>query len=152
MRRILWGASIILLALTSYADEGKIQHQLLGFHTMDFSSEFWDSMKYDHKFQGKISEVLRYEDIEKIFILRCYMHIPGHEYLERTIRASIPAESQFSVGPVPERILRNLRTPLLTALLQTKKGRFGLLTIYPGMTIIELNEQCGMVLEKATEK
>jgi len=152
MRRILLGASIILLALTIYADEGKIQHPLLGFHTMDFSSGFWASMKDDYKFQGKISEVLRYEDIEKIFILRCYMHIPGRDYLERTIRALIPAESQFSLGPVPERISRNLRTPLLTALLQTKKGGFGLLTIYPGMTIIELNDRCGMVLEKTAEQ
>ena len=36
------------------------------------------------------------------------------------------------------------------ALVQTKKGEFGLLTIYPGMTIIELNDRCGMVLEKKT--
>ena len=145
-------ACIILVALTSYAEEGKIQYPYLGFHTIDFSSAFWASMKDDYKFKGKISEVLRYEDIEKIFILRCYMHIPGREYLERTIRAAIPAESQFSLGPVPERISRSPRTPLLTALLQTKKGGFGLLTIYPRMTIIELNDRCGMVLEKAAEK
>ena len=141
-------ACIILVALTSYAEEGKIQYPYLGFHTIDFSSAFWASMKDDYKFKGKVPEVLRYEDIEKIVILRCSMHIPGRDYLEQTIRASIPADSQFSLGPVPERISGNLRTPLLTALLQTKKEEFGLLTIHPGMTIIELKDRCGMVLEK----
>jgi hypothetical protein len=131
---------------------GRSKFRLWDFIPLTSHLGFWASMKDDFKFKGKISEALRYEDIEKIFILRCYMHIPGREYLERSIRASIPAECHFSLGPVPEGISRNLRTPLLTALLQTKKGGFGLLTIYPGMTIIELNDRCGMVLEKAAEK
>ena len=143
-------AFIILLALTSYADEEKIQVPQLGFHSIDFSSEFWTSIKDDYKFKGKISEVLRYEDIEKIFMLRCYMHIMGGDYLERTIGSSIQADSQFSLGTVPERISKDLRTPLLTALLQTKTAELGLLTIYPGMTIIELNGRFGMILEKKT--
>ena len=150
MRRILLGACIILVAFTSYAEAGKIQRPYLGFHTIDFSSAFWASMKDDYKFRGKISEVLRYEDIERIFILRCYMHVRAGDHLEQTIRASIPADSQFSLGPVPERISGDLRMPLLTALVQTKKGEFGLLTIYPGMTILELNDRYGMILEKKT--
>jgi hypothetical protein len=125
--------------------ERKIKNSPLGFHTLDFSSDFWASLEDNYKLKGKVSDVLTYENIQKILIIRCNMSVPIGDYLERNIRSSISAEHQFTVGPMPDHISKDLGRPLLTAVFETKKGELGLLTIYPRITIVELNSRYGMI-------
>jgi hypothetical protein len=76
------------------------------------------------------------------------MSVPPGDYLERSIRSSIAAEHQFTVGPLPDRNAGDVGRPLLTAVFETKTGDLGLLTIYPRITIVELNSRYGMILKK----
>jgi len=47
---------------------------------------------------------------------------------------------------VPENFTRYKEPALLTVLFKTRKGEIGIMNIYAGMTIIELNSRYGAVL------
>ena len=147
MRKILTAILIFSFSAVCYG-AGKIKTSPLGFLTADFSAELWASLGDHLKLKGSVSGVLTYEDVTKVFVIRTHMHVLAGDYLERFIQASIPAERQLSIGSVPERISRDLRRPLLTAVFETRKGDLGLITIYPGMTIIELNGRYGMIFQQ----
>jgi len=106
-----------------------------GIPYLGFSSDFWASLRDDYKLKGTVSDVLTYEDIQTILIIRCNMSVPAGDYLERRLRSSIAAELQFSVRPLPDRNPEDVGGPLLTAVFETKKADLGLLTIYPTITI-----------------
>jgi hypothetical protein len=58
-------AKSVQSVLSKEGIEGKIKSSPLGFHTLDFSSDFWASLKDDYKMKGKVSDVLTYEDIRR---------------------------------------------------------------------------------------
>lgn len=126
----------------------KIRRPPLGFDTVDFSKELWASIKDDHKFKGNVADVLSYEHIEKITILRCDMSVPAGNYLDNFIRYWIGDTNTFHVGPIPDIMQQELRTPLLTILFETNKNEAGLLTIYSSMAVMELNSRYGLWLKK----
>ena len=135
-------------AVTGTAQNGKVQVPPLGYYTLDLTKEFWASIDDARRFKGGVADVLPYEGIKRIFILRCNMHVPGGDYLDKFIRNRLAAPARFHPGPLPHSNTRDLRAPLLTVLIETDKGDLGLLTIYPDAAFIELNGRFGLVLEK----
>jgi len=141
----IW-VSVFLLFLTASGWASPGHFGPLGYHSIDFSPQFWSELNPDYKLRGKVSEVLTFAEIETVYIIRCYMHVLNDAHIDRTIASSIPAAHEFSVGPVPEKFLMYLKAPLLTVLFQTNKGKVGLLTIYAGVTILEMDSRYGMIL------
>jgi hypothetical protein len=70
------------------------------------------------------------------------------DYLDRFIRGWLSAAARFHSGAIPANAGRDLRTPLLTVLIENQKGELGLLTIYSDVAILELNSRYGMLLKK----
>jgi hypothetical protein len=127
----------------------KIQLSPLGFHTVDFSKEFWASLKDDYKLKGNVADVLSYEQIRRMVIIRCNIHVPAGDYLDRLIHGWITDATTFHSGPIPDNTMRDLRRPLLTVLFEAEKGELGLLTIYSDVAVIELNSGYGLLLKKS---
>jgi hypothetical protein len=125
----------------------KIQLTPLGFHTMDFSREFWTSLKEDSKLTGKVADVLAYEQIKRMVILRCNLHVPDGDYLETFIRGWLTGPAGFYPGPFPYNAARDLRSPFLTVLFENEKGERGLLTVYSDVAVVELNSRYGLLLK-----
>ena len=70
------------------------------------------------------------------------------DYLDRFIRRWLSDAARFHSGAIPANAGRDLRTPLLTVLIENQKGELGLLTIYSDVAILELNSRYGMLLKK----
>ena len=149
MKHVLIVAMMFLTAaLTGAAQNGKVQVPPLGFFTLDLTKEFWASIDDARRLKGGVAEVLTYEGIKKMIILRCNMHVSGGDYLDKFIRGWLAAPARFHPGPLPHSNTRDLRAPLLTVLIETVKGDMGLLTIYPDAAFIELNSRFGLIMGK----
>jgi hypothetical protein len=133
--------------LTQAGQTGKIQLPPLGFHTIDFSKDFWASLTEDSKLTGKVAGVLPYEQIKRMVILRCNLHVPDGDYLETFIHGWLTEAAEFHPGPLPENATQDLRSPLLTVLFENAKGEHGLLTMYSDVAVLEINGRYGLVLK-----
>jgi hypothetical protein len=127
----------------------KIQLTPLGFHTIDFSKDFWASLTEDSKLTGKVADVLAYEQIKRMVILRCNLHVPDGDYLETFIRGWLTGPAGFYPGPFPDNAARDLRSPFLTVLFENEKGERGLLTVYSDVAVVELNSRYGLLLKRS---
>jgi len=149
MKPNLIAAMVFLAAAVAYAGESsRIRMPPLGFYTLDMTKEFWASIDDAHRLKGGVADVLPYEGIKRLVILRCNMHVPGGDYLDQFIRGWLAAPARFHPGPLPESNTRDLRSPLLTVLIETPKGDLGLLTIHSDAAFLELNGRFGLVLGK----
>lgn len=145
-----WIIIMVFLAAAVAGAQGnsKVQVPPLGFYTMDLTKEFLASMDDAHRLKGGVADVIRYERIKRIVILRCNMHVPAGDYLDRFIRGWLAGSARFHPGQLPDSTARDLRSPLLTVLVETGKGDLGLLTIYSDAAFLELNGRFGLILGK----
>ena len=143
-------AALVFLAVSAVGaqENSRIQVPPLGFHTMDLTKEFWASVDDAHRLKGVMGDVLPCERIKRMIILRCNMHVPAGDYLDRFIRGWLSDSARFAPGPLPASNTRDLRAPLLTILLETGKGDLGLLTIYSDAAFLELNSRFGLIMGK----
>ena len=121
-------------------------HVGLGFRTLDVTPQSWSELKPEYRFKGKTGDTLAYAEIKDVYVLRCFMHVLNEAHIEKTIEWAIPPDVQFLGGPAPERLLRAKDPALLTVLFTTRKGVVGLMNIYAGMTIVEMNGRYGALL------
>lgn len=148
MKKIILFLSILNFSVVCQA-QVDIKNPKLGFDSVDFSSEFWTVLKDDHKLKGSVPGILKYEDIQKITVLRCYMSVyDSQQQFLTLIRKSISPTQQFSLSQISESASKELRAPLLTVLIETKKGELGLLSIYSGISILEFGGQTGLIIHK----
>jgi hypothetical protein len=146
MKSALIAAMVFLAA--GAAENSRVQIPPLGFYTLDLTKEFWASIDDAHRLKGGMADVLPYEGIKRIIVLRCNMHVPGGGWLDKFIRGRLAEGARFETGPLPESNTRDLRSPLLTVLVETQKGDLGLLTIHSDAAFLELNGRFGLVLVK----
>jgi len=76
------------------------------------------------------------------------MHVRDSGHIANTVEIAIPPQAEFLGDDVPERLLRTKDKALLTIMFKTRKGAVGLMHIYAGLTIIELDQRYGAVLNK----
>lgn len=79
-------------------------------------------------------------------MIRCFMSVLDQAQLEKTVEDAIPAESEFIEGAVPEKLWRAKEPALLTVVFTTRKGEVGLMNIFGGVTIVEMNSRYGAVV------
>ena len=86
-----------------------------------------------HNTKGKVGDTLRFEQIQDVYVIRCFMHVRDRD-IEKTLEDAIPRESEFVSGAIPEKAWRAKEPALLTVVFTTKKGEVGLMNIYAGVT------------------
>ena len=124
---------------------GNVHEPPLGFITTDISPERWAQLNPEYRFKGKVGDTLRFEQIQDVYVIRCFMHVLNRAHIEKTVEDAIPAEREFLSGAIPEKLWRAKEPALLTVLFTTKKGGVGLMNIYAGVTIVEMNSRYGAV-------
>ncbi len=148
MRSIIIALAVLCCASATFAGETKIQQQPFGFSTIDFSEEFWSSVGEDQKLEGVVHELISYQDVKRVVIIRCNMSVPGvGDFLDRFIQEPLEATNQFYTESIPKWDSA-YRYPWLTALLETEDGGLALLNIYPEFSVIEFKGRFGMILKK----
>ena len=138
-------AGVLVSAIFS-AQAAEVHSPPLGFHTIDTTPQTWAHLKQDYRFKGKVGDTLKFNDIDDIWVLRCFMHVLDNRHIAKTVEDAIPPTAEFLNGDVPENFTRYKEPALLTVLFKTRKGEIGIMNIYAGMTIIELNSRYGAVL------
>jgi len=113
---------------------------------MDFTEDFWNSVSEDRKLKGNVHDVLAYQDFTQIVVLRCNMHIPAGNMLDRFIQDRFNKEFEFHVEALPEAATLDMRYPLLTALVETKCGDLALFNAYSQFSVLEFAGGIGVIL------
>lgn len=126
-----------------------------GFRTMmasEFFEAYWKSLKDQHKLQGDVANTLTRDEIESVIALEVNIAValvrsgPDGRLkstMEHDLFLFLEKGQKFDPGPLPPAAIRSHKS--LVALIQTKSGDFGLVTVYPQLTILELKGQVGVV-------
>jgi hypothetical protein len=118
----------------------------LGFRTAgpaEHLAKFWEKCKDHRKMQGKVSDHLTAEQIDTIIMLEVHIAIavdPRSPSLQDEVLRFMSEEHRFERGPLPDRF----RHKQLMALFWTKKGAYGLITIFQDIAVVELNGMVGV--------
>ena len=144
-RSLVWLLASALISAFS-AQAAEVHSPPLGFHTVDTTPQTWAQLKPDYRFTGKVGDTLKFGDVEDIWVLRCFMHVLNNSHIAKTVENAIPPEAEFLTGNVPENLTRYKEPALLTVMFKTRRGEIGVMNIYSGMTIIELNSRYGAVV------
>jgi hypothetical protein len=145
MGRVLL-AWVYFVSVIFSAQAAEVHAIPLGFLTIDITPQTWSQLQPDYRYKGKVGDMLKFGDVEDIYVLRCFIHVGGAEHIAYTVQNAIPPQAEFLVGNLPENLLRTKDKTLLTIMFKTRKGVTGLMNIYPGLTIVELNQRYGAVL------
>jgi hypothetical protein len=134
-----------ILTIAARAGAAEVHASPLGFQTLDVTPKSWSEMNPEYRFKGKLGDTLRFGEIEDIYVLRIFMHVRDSADIEKTVEWAIAPDPEFLSGPLPERLTRLKEPALLTVMFKTRKGVIGLVTIYSGITIVEMNSRYGAV-------
>jgi RNA polymerase sigma factor (sigma-70 family) len=107
---------------------------------------FWESLADDMKLKGKVSDHLTEEQIESVIMLEVNMHVPQGDYLRSALLGFLAEDNRFQTGPLPKGFEDDRPPQYAVALFRTKKGSYGLLTLYRNFIVVELNRRVGVVI------
>lgn len=145
MKFVIVAITILICTISTLAGETEIQRR--PFDTIDFSEEFWKSISEDRKFKGAVSDLISYNSIRRVIIIRVNISIPGGTMLENSIQKLLKGNKQFHTGSIPA--WNSVYSyPWITALLETSDGDLSLLNIYREFSVLEYKGRCGIILSK----
>jgi hypothetical protein len=123
-----------------------------GFYTLgsfDSLKKLWASLDDDKKLEGPVSDHLRKEQIDAVWILEVAISIVAdlgdskYPTLEDELLAYMGQDNSFLTGPLPEQRGGQPPPKYLSALFRTKTGEYGLITRYADFCVIELRGMLG---------
>jgi hypothetical protein len=124
-------------------DKLKVENQQ-GFETAipgEHFRAYWDSLKDSHKMRGKLSDRLTKENIDLLIMLEVNVAIavdPRSPSLQEELLRFMTEGNRFETGRLPNSFDKSTRKHLV-AIFRTKKGDYGLITLYRELAVIELN-------------
>lgn len=119
-----------------------------GFDTAGPARRFpvlWRSLKDRHKLQGKVSEHLSRDQIDRIVILELNIAVrdPSSATLQKHVLSFLFAGNRFQTGLLPKAFVDNSHKRVV-GLFRTKKGDYGLITVFRDITVVELKGRIGV--------
>jgi hypothetical protein len=139
-------AFALVLILTERGLPAEVHVPPLGFITIDTIPQTWAQLNPAYRLKGKVVDTLRFDDIQDIYVIRCFMHVLDDTHIRRTVEDAVAADAEFLNNPIPEGVVRTKQPALLTVLFKTRSGMLGLMSIFPELTIVEMNSRYGAVL------
>ena len=141
-----------LFANLAFAESFRIVGPDDGFNSIDLSKSFWDSFSEAPKFEGKLSDVLTYQEIDEIYVIRSHLMEAAADNLGNLIL--VPTDKNRTSEIIQSILVpsKGLLTTLsdtdlelskkigvrLTFLVKTKRGDIGLLNNFEGgVSILE---------------
>ena len=113
---------------------------------------YWESLKDSHQMQGLLSDHLKKDQIESIVMLEVNIAIalgPRSPSLEDELLRFMVEGNRFDTGGLPDDFDKSRRPRKhLVGLVRTKKGQFGLITLYRELAVVELDGKVGVAPAK----
>jgi hypothetical protein len=134
-------------------DGVRIEHSR-GFRTLapaERFPEYWESLPEDDKMQGETATYLTHEQLDAVILLEVNIAMaagPGHPAPSELLLRFMTDGSRFELDHIPP----GYHQKRLVALLRTKAGDYGLLTLYPNFVVLELNGKVGVARPMVPDK
>ena len=89
----LFMAFALVLVLTEQGLPAVVHVPPLGFSTIDTNPQTWSQLNPDYRLKGKLADTLRFDEIQDIYVIRCFMHLLNNTHIERTIGSAIASDA-----------------------------------------------------------
>lgn len=125
MRPLSMSVGVLTVMFVAQGFAANLHEPPLGFITTDISPERWAQLNPENRFKGKVGDALRFEQIQDVYVIRCFMHVRDRAQIEKTVEDAIPAESEFLSGAIPEKLWRAKERRCSRCCLQPRKAKLG---------------------------